>query len=160
MKDNKDKKLNMWMRIVFAIYVVAMLYFLFFADAMGRMSSDTMIGYNTVLFKEIHRYLANWQQIGLNSVILNIGGNIVGFLPLGLLLPFVSEKNRNFFRTLFTCVYVTMTVEVIQLIFHVGCFDVDDMFLNTIGGICGYLIFMLGSKIRGKKYGKKEKKRI
>lgn len=148
------------MRIFFVIYVIAMLYFLFFADAMGRMSSDTMVGYNTKLFKEIHRYLINWRQIGFSIAFLNIGGNIIGFLPLGFLLPFVNAKNRTFFRTLFICIYVTMTVEVIQLIFHVGCFDVDDMFLNTVGGICGYVIFMIGSMLRRKKHGKEEATRI
>ena len=160
MIENKDKKLNLWMRIFFVIYVIAMLYFLFFADAMGRMSSDTMVGYNTKLFKEIHRYLINWRQIGFSIAFLNIGGNIIGFLPLGFLLPFVNAKNRSFFRTLLICVYVTMTVEVIQLIFHVGCFDVDDMFLNTVGGICGYVIFMIGSMLRRKKHGKEEATRI
>lgn len=160
MIENKDKKLNLWMRVFFVIYVIAMLYFLFFADAMGRMSSDTLVGYNTKLFKEIHRYLANWEQIGFSIAFLNIGGNIIGFLPLGFLLPFINAKNRNFFRTLLICVYVTMTVEVIQLIFHVGCFDIDDMFLNTVGGICGYLIFIIGSVLRRKKHGKKEEARI
>ena len=160
MIENKDKKLNLWMRIFFVIYVIAMLYFLFFADAMGRMSSDTMVGYNTKLFKEIHRYLINWRQIGFSIAFLNIGGNIIGFLPLGFLLPFVNAKNRTFFITLFICIYVTMTVEVIQLIFHVGCFDVDDMFLNTVGGICGYVIFMIGSMLRRKKHGKEEEARI
>lgn len=160
MIENKDKKLNLWMRIFFVIYVISMLYFLFFADAMGRMSSDTMVGYNTKLFKEIHRYLINWRQIGFSIAFLNIGGNIIGFLPLGFLLPFVNAKNRTFFRTLFICIYVTMTVEVIQLIFHVGCFDVDDMFLNTVGGICGYVIFMIGSMLRRKKHGKEEATRI
>ena len=160
MIENKDKKLNLWMRIFFVIYVIAMLYFLFFADAMGRMSSDTMVGYNTKLFKEIHRYLINWRQIGFSIAFLNIGGNIIGFLPLGFLLPFVNAKNRTFFRTLFICIYVTMTVEVIQLSLHVGCFDVDDMFLNTVGGICGYVIFMIGSMLRRKKHGKEEATRI
>ncbi len=160
MIENKDKKLNLWMRVFFVIYVIAMLYFLFFADAMGRMSSDTLVGYNTILFKEIHRYLVNWRQIGFSIAFLNIGGNIIGFLPLGFLLPFVNAKNRSFFRTLLICVYVTMTVEVIQLIFHVGCFDVDDMFLNTVGGICGYVIFMIGSVLRRRKHGKEEEARI
>ena len=156
MIENKNKKLNFWMRIVFVIYGIAMLYFLFFADAMGRMSSDTLVGYNTVLFKEIHRYLANWRQIGFSIAFLNIGGNIIGFLPLGFLLPFVNARNRFFLRTLLICFYVAMTVEVIQLVFHVGCFDVDDILLNTIGGALGYLIFILGSLIRRKNHGKKK----
>ena len=34
---------------------------------------------------------------------------------------------------------LTLSIETIQLVFKVGSFDVDDMFLNTLGGIAGYL---------------------
>ena len=34
---------------------------------------------------------------------------------------------------------LSLLVELLQLVFKVGSFDVDDMFLNTLGGIAGYL---------------------
>jgi glycopeptide antibiotics resistance protein len=39
---------------------------------------------------------------------------------------------------------------VVQLIFKIGCFDVDDLLLNTVGGLVGYVIFywMDGSRKR------------
>lgn len=37
---------------------------------------------------------------------------------------------------------LSVTVEVIQLITKVGCFDVDDMILNTAGAALGYLLFL------------------
>ena len=158
MRENKDRKLNLCMRILFILYGILMLYFLFFADAMGRLSGDTSsYGYNVVLFREIHRYIENWERIGLWKVWLNLGGNIVGFIPLGFLLPFLSNKNRNFLRTGLTCFFVSLAVEITQRTFHVGCFDVDDMFLNLVGGIIGYLIFMTGSLYRRKKNDPKKK---
>ena len=42
----------------------------------------------------------------------------------------------------------TLGIETVQLVFKVGSFDVDDMFLNTIGGIAGYLSLMLCRGIR------------
>lgn len=158
MKENKDKKLNVWMRVLFVLYTILMLYFLFFADAMGRIATDrSSYGYNVVLFKEIRRYLENWERIGLWTVWLNLGGNIIGFIPMGFLLPFINLKNRKFFRVFIICFLVTLAVELIQFIFRVGCFDVDDICLNLIGGIIGYLIFMTGSLYRRKKNDQKKK---
>ncbi|HBG13540.1 MAG TPA: VanZ family protein, partial [Clostridium sp.] len=49
----------------------------------------------------------------------------------------------------------------IQLIFKVGCFDVDDMILNTLGGILGYIMYKIVQytrvRIRRKRRAKAEK---
>lgn len=34
-------------------------------------------------------------------------------------------------------------LETLQLVFKVGSFDVDDMFLNTLGAAAGYLCYRL-----------------
>ena len=34
-------------------------------------------------------------------------------------------------------------IETAQLLTKVGAFDVDDIFLNTLGGCLGYIIFRL-----------------
>ena len=39
-------------------------------------------------------------------------------------------------------------VEVMQLLTKVGSFDVDDILLNTVGGVLGFLIYMTGDLIR------------
>ena len=45
---------------------------------------------------------------------------------------------------------LSLTVEVIQLITKVGCFDVDDMILNTLGAALGYVLFRICNHIRMK----------
>lgn len=47
----------------------------------------------------------------------------------------------------------SLLVETIQLVSKVGSFDVDDLMLNTLGGILGYVIFSLCNYIRRKVYG-------
>ncbi|MEG2700632.1 MAG: VanZ family protein [Hungatella sp.] len=39
-------------------------------------------------------------------------------------------------------------MELTQLIFRVGSFDVDDLFLNTCGVILGFWIYKIVQKIR------------
>ena len=44
------------------------------------------------------------------------------------------------------CFVVSLVVETIQLIFKIGCFDVDDLFLNTLGGLFGVLLYFVFQK--------------
>ena len=39
--------------------------------------------------------------------------------------------------------------ETVQLITKVGCFDVDDLFLNTVGVMLGYLCYYISKKMIG-----------
>ena len=43
---------------------------------------------------------------------------------------------------------LSLGVEVMQLLTKVGSFDVDDILLNTVGGVLGFLIYMTGDLIR------------
>lgn len=55
---------------------------------------------------------------------------------------------------------LSLLVETIQLVTKVGSFDVDDLLLNTIGGVCGYLVYGSLQKIRRKwNVNKKTQKR-
>lgn len=72
-------------------------------------------------------------------------GNVLMFLPLGLLLPFVDRRInwRNMLLVFFGC---SLLIEVIQPV--VGrSFDVDDLIYNSLGGISGFLLFSLVRKI-------------
>jgi glycopeptide antibiotics resistance protein len=46
-------------------------------------------------------------------------------------------------------------VEVFQLLTRVGSFDVDDLLLNTIGGLAGYILFVICNAIRRRYHAKK-----
>lgn len=71
----------------------------------------------------------------------NIGGNIIGFIPLGILLPLLLPFWRNFLRTTATIFFISLSFETIQLLAGMGIFDVDDLILNTTGGMTGYIIY-------------------
>lgn len=77
----------------------------------------------------------------------NIGGNIVGFIPLGLLFPLLFSNLRRWWKTTILIFGISLSFEITQLITGWGMFDVDDLILNTTGGFLGYLFFMIGSKI-------------
>jgi len=50
---------------------------------------------------------------------------------------------------------LSLVVEILQLVFKVGSLDVDDLILNTIGGLFGFLIYDLVKKLTRKITGRK-----
>ena len=63
------------------------------------------------------------------------------FMPFGFLLPIMSRKLRGFFRVTFLGFELSLAVEIVQLVSKTGSCDVDDMILNTIGVMSGFLIY-------------------
>lgn len=90
------------------------------------------------------RYTYGW-----DVTIVNLLGNVVCFMPFGFLLPTVSRKKifKNFLSVTFMAMLFSLGIETVQLLMKVGAFDVDDIFLNTVGGLVGY-IFMKLTRVR------------
>ena len=101
-------------------------------------------GYNAnfILFDFVNQY----HNQGLSQTLLiNILGNLALFIPLSIILI-------NYFKFL-TCSNIifanfitSLSFELIQLSTGWGIFDVDDIFLNTLGGIIGIIIYHLITK--------------
>ena len=127
--------------LLFGIYLVLMVYFLFFAESMGRNTSAQEYHYNLHPLREINRYIRHCHRLGMWPVMLNLAGNVVAFVPFGAFLPFLQRKCRSFFRVALYSFEVSLAVELIQLVYRVGSCDVDDVILNTLGGMLGYICF-------------------
>lgn len=145
-------------KILFVLYIFFLLYFLIFSDWYGRTGVSSEYRYNLILFKEITRFTEYREELGAFAVFTNLFGNILIFMPFGFFISMAS-KSRGFFMTLFYSFGLSLCVEVFQLITKVGCFDVDDLLLNTIGGVLGYIIFMICNMIRRRHYGRVRKRR-
>jgi glycopeptide antibiotics resistance protein len=73
---------------------------------------------------------------------VNLFGNILPFMPVGLLAPLVFPSIR-WRKALALGVLTGLTCEGMELVFKVGIFDVDDILLNTLGVVLGYGLFLL-----------------
>ncbi|EKN71541.1 hypothetical protein BABA_00865 [Neobacillus bataviensis LMG 21833] len=93
---------------------------------------------NFIPFKTIYFYLF-LADINLNIRIVNLAGNIIGFVPFGFILPLLAKKFQKLSAVTVATFCLSLTFELLQLVFEFGSFDVDDLILNTIGGILGYL---------------------
>jgi len=149
-KMNKtDRKVLIWGRLFFVIYMVLALYFMFFSETLDRTMVNDQYRYNLTLFKEISRFWEMRHTYGWNVTIVNLLGNVVCFMPFGFLLPTISRKKifKNIISVTLMTFLFSLFIETAQLLTKVGAFDVDDLFLNTVGGFLGY-IFMKLTKIR------------
>lgn len=153
MNTKRKKGYRILGKILFALYLCFVFYFLIFSDWYGRTGRMDAYHYNLVLFREIKRFWNYRDQIGLFATFMNLGGNILIFVPFGFFMCLASLKS-NMIRTAWYSLLVSLLVEIFQLVTKVGSFDVDDLFLNTLGGILGGIFFVVGKWVR-RQYGKR-----
>lgn len=152
----KKVKQSIWWTglILFLIYMLLLVYFLFFSEEFGRaVETDKRFRYNLQPFLEIRRFWKYRETLGMVSFINNVLGNIIGFFPYGMILPIIIPRMRQGFLVVLSGFWLSLGVEALQLFTGVGCFDVDDLLLNTFGTLSGYLVFFAMNQIRRKHYG-------
>ena len=100
-------------------------------------------GTNLIPFKEILRY-----PVGSTNFYRQVIGNIVLFIPFGFFATYYTKINRLGSISFITFL-VSLTIEVVQK--YIGrSFDIDDIILNVVGGILGFLIFVALDAIKRK----------
>ena len=135
-------------RIVFGAYCALMLYLLFFQHRMPLLSEDTYLltlrrnlnylpGDTILRFYRLLRYYPGYRH----AAIVNLFGNIGMFIPLGFCLPWVFARLRGWWKTLLTSALIIICVELTQLVTLLGHCDVDDLILNLIGVLIGYVLW-------------------
>ncbi len=95
---------------------------------------------NFVPFRTIFSYLLGYK--GLIIAGINLVGNVVLLVPIGFLVPFVFP-NITWKKSLILASAAGLTIEVMQVVLHVGIFDIDDVILNALGVMIGYWIFTM-----------------
>ena len=128
-----------------------MLIFIIYALCLFHVVTYQYVNFGTnnfIPFKEIFRY-----DLGTPKFIKNIIGNIIMFIPFGFFASYFL-KSKKISIPLILTIILTTTIETVQ--YYIGrVFDIDDIILNIVGGILGYLLFItmdfLQNKIPGLK---------
>ena len=122
-------------------YLVSILYIWLLFEILTSTETNTMSGYNLIPFREIFRY-----KVGSDMFNFNVIGNILIFIPFGYLIgKYVNP--RNILPVIVTSLATSISVEFVQL--KIGrSFDIDDIILNILGTIIGYLIYIGFSAIK------------
>ncbi|WP_423406991.1 VanZ family protein [Heyndrickxia sp. MSNUG] len=139
---------------LFGLYVIIAAVLLFFSpyrQAAYEINTSGTHPYNIIPFKTISNYIKASSHINQNIWISNLFGNVLAFLPMGFFLPMLFKRFNGIWKTTCAVFLATSSVEVLQFLTRVGSFDVDDIILNTAGGIIGYLLFAMVFRIMQKR---------
>ena len=123
--------------------ILGAMYIILLFQLVTKVDFNQSSGYNLVPFVEIFRY-----DIGSTLFNYNVFGNILSFLVFGILISsYIRPKNA--LPIFLSSTFVSATIEFVQ--YNIGrSFDVDDIILNVIGGLLGYLLYV--ALVRIKKY--------
>ncbi len=146
-------KIRMAAVVLMVFYIAALAYVCFFSERYGRTVSDTY-RYNLQPFREISRFLTYRETIGFRGFVINLFGNIVVFMPWGFMVPVIRKRVYKFWYTVASTFLLSLCIETIQLVTRVGSFDVDDLILNTLGGIAGFLVYFIVNTVGRHIFGK------
>ena len=140
----KHKRIQFISVILFYFYMLALVYFLLLSDGFGRLSVYEDYHYNLIPFQEIKRFILYWKVIDDPFLVtMNLFGNIIEFVPFGALIRWVINRSVRWYQVLGYTFLLSLSVEVLQLIAKVGVFDVDDLLLNSLGGLIGFWVYYL-----------------
>jgi len=135
-------------KISFVVYI-AILFIILFVRHRGNWWSDlsvfeyALMHMNLVPFKTILGYVQaiKEQTMNLNIPLENLFGNLLMFFPAGLYLPSFSDKIDSLKKFVLGMMPIFLVIEVVQFLTKRGAFDIDDLLLNMLGAVIGYLIW-------------------
>jgi len=103
---------------------------------------ETIVG-DSFAYRPFHSLLSFWSSISKQGIRGNFLGNILIFMPIGLLYPIAfTPIEQRIFSTIMFGVALSFLVELSQLVFSKGYFDLDDILLNTLGTVIGFILYV------------------
>ena len=119
-------------RIFIFPYTIFLLYLMFLG--FGREQHEANIVrllplVSTILFVQ---NTTSWE-----SIIINLFGNIIMFIPFGF-LGWLNAKYFSFKKLIVDFLSVLIIVEALQYLTRLGVFDIDDLALNSLGVWIGF----------------------
>ncbi|MBB1575455.1 MAG: VanZ family protein [Flavobacteriaceae bacterium] len=119
-------------RIFIFPYTIFMLYLMFLG--FGREQHEANIVrllpfVSTILFVQ---NTTSWE-----SIIINLFGNIIMFIPFGF-LGWLNAKYFSFKKLIVDFLSTLIIVEALQYLTRLGVFDIDDLALNSLGVWIGF----------------------
>ena len=84
----------------------------------------------------------------MRDILINVIGNTAMFIPLGIVWPSVYKGLDTHWKVISAGIGVSLCIEILQLPFYDRVSDVDDLLLNSLGFIIGYLLYLLAKSLK------------
>lgn len=140
-KENFNSKNYFLKTLIFVFYIYGVLYF----TGVGTIFHIKYYGGITTQLAEFN-LIPFSREINVVSYILNV----LMFVPLGFLLPYIWGKINNIKNILGYGFLFSLIIEISQL-FNYRQTDIDDLIMNTFGAVVGFVLFRtINKKIKFK----------
>lgn len=147
-EDNIGRVIVIHIFIMYICSVLAVTLLPVFPKAGG---DGVILSINVIPFQTIIDLVNSFSlqnlDIAITMFFLNIGGNILLFVPFGLFCGLLFRKCQTWKSILTISLVFSLLIEIIQLIeqffFEANgrITDIDDLILNVSGGLIGFLIY-------------------
>ncbi len=95
--------------------------------------------------------IVNWIPFrvpgGRNLILLYSLANAIIFIPFGILVPKVFRGINTVWKMALVTFITSVCIEIIQYILACGYSEVEDVIMNVVGGVIGYLIVKFAIKV-------------
>jgi Glycopeptide antibiotics resistance protein len=142
---NKNKKMNSVREIMinmFLIYLLGVVYLTFFSKGIRPYNWHPSV--NVIPIKET---ISMIKKCPWSVSFVNLAGNILLLLPVGIFVPTLFKKTRSMKKVISTGFLISLSIEITQLLTGLRICDIDDLILNTIGTMMGYIFYVLIRKV-------------
>ena len=151
------EKAPVWIKVLAVLYAAIMLWLLL-GQRIGRTTvngSEYFAQYLILTpFTTVNRFWTVLKNGGSRGNVIhafvNLVGNVIMFIPLGIFPSVLCRKLRGFWRCMLFCAAVIILVELTQLLARLGTCDIDDLILNLFGAALGYMMLTVITKISKK----------
>lgn len=145
-----ERFLSVLVRAVFVVYLAFLVKLLFLSRVSvqelfsGAREAERAV--NLIPFAGIRAYLGTGSLTAQRFAFSNVFGNFALFVPLGAELA-LYRRGKRLPLVCCTVLFVSLAVELIQGFAGLGTADIDDVILNTLGGILGVLFYTLVARV-------------
>lgn len=114
-----------------------------------RLATGDELRNNLIPFATIREMYNTMIHVGFSVFLLQIGGNILLLFPLGFFIPLLFKKINSYKKIILFGFSFSLLIELTQLTisflinYTYKSFDIDDLILNTIGSILGFIVLKL-----------------
>ena len=132
-------------RLLFVLYCLLMLWLLFGQrwDTVDYSARH----WNLKAFSTVTMYWnllkSNASAYHIRQAFINLAGNVVMFVPLGYFLPRLFGKMKPLWKTMLMSCFLIVAVELTQYFTYLGTCDIDDLILNLVGCLLGWLLWRI-----------------
>ena len=126
--------------VLFLVYLLALMYMTLFSRLSAESTHDTGIRMN------LFDWFSTWRRTGKTDLLKHFLLNVVMFIPLGLIFPFIDEEYLDSWAYAIPVGFMlSVFIEAVQMVLKMGQSDINDILGNALGAFIGMGLYKIYS---------------